>query len=103
MSDFLRKLIRFSSKSVVCEERPSEAKQLTAGGEEESRTIYSSYASRVTKRLSACSCGRVRIHGFPFANQVQHSFLLRDSQHLQLEFAARDRVADPLTWTRRRP
>jgi hypothetical protein len=34
-SDCWRKLIRFSSDSVVCGECPSEAKQWTAGGEEE--------------------------------------------------------------------
>jgi hypothetical protein len=34
-SDCWRKLIRFSRDSVVCGERPSEAKQWRAGGEEE--------------------------------------------------------------------
>jgi hypothetical protein len=32
--------MRFSSNSVVCDERPSEAKQGTAGGEEKIRAVF---------------------------------------------------------------
>jgi hypothetical protein len=53
-SDRWRKLIRFSSESVVCDECPSEAKQQIAGGEEGIRAIDESYASRATRLRKAC-------------------------------------------------
>ncbi len=72
-------------------------KQLEA--RRESRAMNESYASRVTRRRKARSCYRVCILAFPLANQAQHNFLLRKSRHLQLEFPARYRVANPITWT----
>jgi hypothetical protein len=50
-SDCRRKLIRFSSNSVVCDERPSGAKQSIAGGEEGIRAMY------LTIRFIGMTCG----------------------------------------------
>jgi hypothetical protein len=65
--------------------------------------MYESYASRVTRRRKACFMRPSLVLGFPLANQAQHSFLLRKSQLLQLEFSARYRVANPVTWALCRP
>jgi hypothetical protein len=49
-SDCWRKLINFCGSSVVCDERPSEAKQWTAGGEEGIRAVY------LTIRFTGVTC-----------------------------------------------